>query len=281
VKTHVVIPDTQAKAGVPTAHLAWIGEYIADQFVDEDIELIHLGDHADMPSLSSWDKGKKQMEGRRYIQDIESANDAFNVLNRPIARAERAAVAKAKASHRAASTAWKPKKRILLGNHEDRISRAAEDNAQLEGLVSLDDLNYADHGWQVHPFLELVELDGVTYSHYFYHPMTGRAYSGENLLLRLKNIGYSFTMGHQQTLGYSVRFVGRHSQHALVAGSCYLHDEEYKGPQGNSHWRGIVVCHEVRHGSYDPMFVSLDFLCRKYEGVSLETFAAASHIGGR
>jgi hypothetical protein len=63
-----------------------------------------------------------------------------------------------------------------------------------------------------------------------------------------------------------------YSQHGLVAGACYLHDEDYKGPQGNAHFRGIVVKHGVRNGSYDIQQISLDFLCRRYEGMSLERF---------
>ncbi len=93
--------------------------------------------------------------------------------------------------------------------------------------------------------------------------MSGRPFSGM-IETRLKTIGHSFTQGHQQTLMYGVRYVGEQSQHGLVAGSCYLHDEDYKGPQGNAHWRGIIICHEVQDGSYDPMFISLDYLCRRY-----------------
>ena len=54
--------------------------------------------------------------------------------------------------------------------------------------------------------------------------------------------------------------------------NCYLHEEDYKGPQGNTHWRGIIIKHEVAGGEYDPMFVSLDYLCRRYEGISLDRF---------
>jgi hypothetical protein len=79
-------------------------------------------------------------------------------------------------------------------------------------------------------------------------------------------------MGHQQVLDYGLKFVSGKSQHGLVAGACYLHDEDYKGYQGNAHWRGIIICHEVEDGSYDPMFVSLDYLCRKYEGMRLTQF---------
>lgn len=274
MKTHFVIPDTQAKRGVPVDHLGWIGEYIVDHFYGQDVEIIHLGDHADMPSLSSYDKGKRAMEGRRYVEDIKAANHAFDVLNGPIRKRILKDEAECRQKHKSLTEAWNPPKRILLGNHEDRITRATENDAQLEGILSLDDLNYREHGWQVHPFLEPVNLDGVTYAHYFYQPNTGRPYSGENTLLRLKNVGYSFTMGHQQTLQYAIRFVSGRSQHALVAGACYLHDEDYRGPQAQAHWRGVIVCHDVRLGSYDPMFVSLDYLCRRYEGVSLERYTA-------
>ncbi len=255
---------------MPTDHLSWIGQYIVDEFHDEDIEIIHLGDHADMPSLSSYDEGKKEMEGRRYHEDIEAANHAFDVLNAPLEDLnERRAH-----DHK---PRWWPSRRILLGNHEDRINRAISGTAKYEGMMGTDDLNYADHGWEVHPFLEPVVIDGVTYAHYFYQPMSGRPYSGM-IETRLKNIGRSFTQGHQQGLYYGIRYVGSKQQNGLVAGSCYLHDEDYKGPQGNAHWRGIIVCHQVHDGSYDPMFVSLDYLCRKYEGKTLERFLAKRHL---
>jgi hypothetical protein len=51
---------------------------------------------------------------------------------------------------------------------------------------------------------------------------------------------------------------------AVMAGACYLHDEDYKGPYGNHHWRGIIVKHEVCDGEYDIMKVSLDYLLRRY-----------------
>src|SRR5579859_1702659 len=86
--THVVIPDTQAKPGVPTDHLGWIGQYVVDQFAGrENVKLIHLGDHWDMPSLSSYDQRyNRRMEGRRVLDDIEAGNEAFRILNDPLTR---------------------------------------------------------------------------------------------------------------------------------------------------------------------------------------------------
>jgi hypothetical protein len=256
------VPDTQAKPGVPTDHLRWIGQYIVDK---QPEVIVHLGDHWDMPSLSSYDKGKKAMEGRRYRADVKAGNDAWALLNAPreLYNAQR---------RRNGKKQYKPELHLLRGNHEDRINRATNDDAALDGTIGMHDLE--SPGWEVHDFLEPVWIDGVCYAHYFYNPMSGRALAGQ-AATRLKTVGHSFTMGHQQTLDYALRFVGDRAHHALVAGACYLHDEDYKGPQGNAHWRGIVMCHQVEDGQYDPMFVSLDYLCRRYEGMALADYRVA------
>jgi hypothetical protein len=266
MRTHFVIPDTQARPGSPNDHLEWIGEYIVERKPEV---IVHLGDHADMPSLSSYDKGKKSFEGRRYQADIDAANEAFYTLNHGIIRENRRLSRNRKAL-------WTPERHILLGNHEERITRAVESMAELEGTIGTDDLNYAELGWKVHEFLKPVVLDGVAYAHYWYNPHSGIPYGGM-IETRLKSIGHSFTQGHLQTLMYGLRFVAGKSQHGLVSGACYLQAETYKGPQGNSYWRGIIVKHEVNEGSYDPMFVSLDYLCRRYEGVLLAEFLRKKH----
>ena len=265
-RTHLVIPDTQAKPGVPTDHLGWIGQYIVDRKPDV---IVHLGDHADMESLSSYDVGKASFEGRRYVADIDAANDAFDVLCKPLDEFNAM-----KREHKHAQ--YLPDRHITLGNHEHRITRAADCDPKLVGLLQLDHLNYAGHGYQVHDFLQPICVDGIWYAHFWANPMSGRPYGG-NAASRLKQIGHTFVMGHQQTLDYAVRFLpGTGAQQfGLIAGACYLHDEDYKGPQGNAHWRGVIMLHEVDgDGSADPMFVSLDYLCRKYEGVRLSKFTA-------
>jgi len=259
--THIVVPDTQAKYGVPTAHLEWVGKYIAEKFAGRpNVKIVHLGDHWDMPSLSSFDrKGGTLMEGRRYTTDIEYGNRAWELLQAPIIAAM--------------GPKWAPELHYLHGNHEERIMRASQQDAQLDGLVTLDDLlvNQQDI-WSTHKFLKPVRLDGVTYAHYFANRMTGRSLGGQSMDARIKTIGHSFTMGHQQGLWFGRRETLHGAQLGLVAGSCYLHNEEYLGPQGNDHWRGIVICYDVRRGDYDPKFVSLNSLCRRYEGKTLGVF---------
>lgn len=260
-KTHLIIPDTQVKPGVPLDHLSWIGEYIAERRPDV---IVHLGDHWDFPSLSSYDRGKKAMENRRVQDDIDAGNEGMALITDPI-----------RAAKRSGGKRWKPRLVLLRGNHEHRLARAIEDNAQLDGVLTFDDL--ASPGWEVHDFLDPVWIDGVCYSHYFYNPNTGRPYAGANVETRLKTIGHSFTMGHQQGLKVGNMPTIGGMRRGLVAGTCYLHDEDYLGPQGNLEWRGIVVCHEVADGDYSLMEVSLDFLCRRYEGLPLADFVAAKY----
>lgn len=262
MSTHLVIPDTQVKPGVPMDHLRWIGQYLVDKRPDT---VVHLGDHWDFPSLSSYDKGKKAMEGRRYEDDVEAGNLGMEILTSPLnflLHDEKAGgVRKAKR--------YDPRLVLLRGNHEHRLNRAIEDNAQLDGALSFDDLE--SPGWEVHDFLDRVEIEGVHYSHYFANPMSGRPYGGQ-AITRLKTLGHSFVQGHQQVLELATRYVAGRKQTGIVAGASYLHDEDYLGPQGNFHWRGVLMLHEVENGSFDIMEVSLGYLCRRYEGVALPTF---------
>ena len=78
----LVIPDVQAKQGHSFAYLNRLGHYIVEKKPDK---IICLGDFADMPSLSSYDAGKKSFEGRRYVLDIEASKSSS--LGCAIARA--------------------------------------------------------------------------------------------------------------------------------------------------------------------------------------------------
>jgi len=265
---HLVIPDTQVRPGVPTDHLGWIGKYILDILPDV---VVHLGDHWDMPSLSQYDEGKVRMEGRRVQDDFDVGNKALRDVYVPaLEYNERKKKNKEKQ--------YNPRWVLTLGNHENRIDRYVEANPKLQGAISVKCLDAGP--FEVHPFLHPVEVDGVWYSHYFYNPMNGRPYAGM-METRIKNVGFSFTMGHQQGKKVGERQLGNGKmQRGLVVGSCYLHDENYIGPQGNYEWRGVVVKHEVRDGNYDLMEVSLDYLCRKYEQMRLDRFLNAKY-GGR
>ena len=239
----LVIPDTQVHPGVPTQHLEWIGRYIADKRPEV---IVHLGDHWDLPSLSSWDTvGKKAFEGRAYTADVEAGNEAMDLLT----------------SQYRKKRDYTPDEHFLIGNHEQRIERFLDDQVMLRGIIGYENLNL--HGWNVHGFLKVVELGGVLFSHYFHGANSPRPIGGtaHNLLAR---VGRSCVQGHRQGLDSAVKNLPDGTmRRSLIAGSCYLHSESYRR-QSNGEWRGIVMLHEVRDGNWGQMEVSLDYLRRRY-----------------
>ena len=80
MKTHLIIPDCQVKPGVPIDHLRWAGNYAAEKKPDV---IINIGDFADMPSLSSYDVGKKSFEGRTYQADVEASRNGMALFVDP------------------------------------------------------------------------------------------------------------------------------------------------------------------------------------------------------
>ena len=209
-----------------------------------------------MPSLSSYDKGKKSFEGRRYTKDIGAARAGMIKLLAPM-------TAHNKSMEAGKRKKYRPEMILTLGNHEDRITRAInEDYVKLDGTISLDDLKYKEFGWTVVPFLKPIEIEGIMFCHYFYNPFSGKPYGGtvDNIL---KQLGKPFVQGHKQGLHVGTR-AGR-NYWGIICGSCYSHFEEFKGYQANDHWRGIVMLHNVSNGECDPMFISLDYLEKRYQ----------------
>lgn len=249
----LVIPDAQIKDGVDVRHLDWIGKLIVDKQPDV---IVQIGDFADMPSLSSYDQGKKSFEGRRYTKDIEASQQAMGRLLTPLALYNARQYANRKKIYR-------PRQVLTLGNHEDRIDRAINTDPKLEGLISIKDLGYEGFGWEVVPFLDVIEIDGVCFSHYFVTGVSGRPVTSANALITKKHV--SCVMGHNQQDGIASQYTGANKRiTGIFAGACYLHDEDYLGPQGNVHWRGVWMLNDVNEGEFEPMQLSLKYLEKKY-----------------
>jgi hypothetical protein len=252
---HLIIPDTQVKPNSPTDHLRWAGLYAAEKKPDV---IVHIGDHFDMPSLSSWDVGKKSFEGRRYKDDIEAGIHAMEVFLQPIRdEQQRLKVNKHKQ--------WRPRMVYTLGNHENRIERAIESDPKLDGLIGYKDLQLEEMGFEVYDFLDVVIIDQIAYAHYFTSGIMGRPVSSARNMLSKKMM--SCIMGHVQDrdIAYGRRADGTNIL-GLFSGIFYQHDEDYLTPQTNSSWRGIWMLNEVANGGCDELPVSLNYLRNKYEG---------------
>jgi hypothetical protein len=247
----LVCPDTQVRPGIDLSYLTEIGKYWVDKKPDI---VVHLGDHWDFPSLSSYDFGKMAFEGRRYKADVEAGNQGMGALLHPLIEYNEKQKKNGKKQY------W-PDMHFLLGNHEHRVERAVNDDSKLEGTIGYDDLFL--HPWKVHPFLEVVVIEGVAFSHYFTTGVMGRPATTASALLNKKHM--SCIQGHQQGRQSASSFRADGKQiTAIIAGSGYPHDEAYMGAQGNKHWRGVVMLHNVEDGSFDECFVPLSYLKEKY-----------------
>jgi hypothetical protein len=249
----LVLPDVQARPGLDFSFLRRIGRYMVEKKPDV---VVCIGDFADMPSLSSYDKGKKSFEGRRYRRDIEAAQFAMQAFLGPLNEYNEMRRKNKKGE-------YKPRMVLTLGNHEARISRACDDDPKLDGVLSLKDLAYAEYGWEVYPFLERVIIEGVAFSHYFTTGTMGRPAGTAAAQLRKANM--SCVAGHQQgkQIAYATRADGS-TITSIIAGSCYEHEEPYLGAQGNQHYRGFLMLHEVKDGAFDEMWVSLQYINQRY-----------------
>lgn len=252
-RRHFIIPDRQAKPGVPLAHNKWLGQAIAEYRPDV---LIDLGDNADFPSVSTHSHpGSLEKEGQRLIADIEVAKEADRIMFEAMGD-------------------FRPKRMIRLrGNHENRLERYLQSNPVLDGLVGLHLLD--DCEWEIVPFKNgapgVIVVDGIHYAHYFANPNTGKPIGG-SATYKLSAIGVPFVQGHVQ--GYDIgtrQYATGKVIRGIVAGSYYVHDEPYKG-QANNHDRCCVVLNEVKDGRFSEMPLTIDYLCRKYTGMSISRF---------
>lgn len=253
-----VVPDTQVRPDVPLDHLTWVGKAIIKYQPDV---VVHLGDHFDLPSLSSHDKpGSKAFEGRRYRADVEAGNEGMRLLLAPLKELQ-------SRQRKNKEKVYKPRLVYLFGNHDQRVERAVQNNPVLEGTIGYQDFNLKD--WETYPFLQPAFINGVAFAHYFQTGAMGRpAASAAAMISKLHQ---SCVAGHQQTkqIAYSKRADGK-SIFATIIGACYLHQEDYLGPQGNKHYRGVLILNEVQDGQADELFLSLKYLERKYgEGTNL------------
>ena len=176
----MIVPDTQIRPGVPTEHIDWAAQAIVEYLPDV---VIVLGDWWDFPSLNSHEApGSQELENSRWQDDLDAGNEAFRRLVAPM-EAERARRLRRKIKH------WNPRKVFCGGNHEDRADRVSRNEPKWQSVIGSHKCETLD--FERHPFLEIVDIDGIWYSHYFANTHSGRPIGGtvEN---RLNKIGRSF-----------------------------------------------------------------------------------------
>lgn len=270
-RRHYVIPDVQVRPGDATDHLDWIAQDIIRRKPDV---LVCIGDFWDCPSMSSYSPaGGLEKENARLTADIEAGMAAMRRLMTPI----HTEIARLRTNKK---KQWNPRLIFTEGNHCNRLNRLASEDARFEGVVGSHLCDVESFGWERYKFLEPVEVDQVYYSHYWQSGLSSRPIGG-TIDNRLNKLCVSFVCGHEQGLRYGSRSLATgKTLHGIVAGSCYLGVEDYRGPQARNEWRGTVVLHDVRDGQFEPMFLSLRYLCQEYADEDLFDYMASRYPAG-
>jgi len=254
----LVIPDSHASPHHHNERFDILGKFILDRKPDI---IVNIGDMADMPSLCSYDKGKRSFEGRRYKDDVKAVIDAQERMFAPmIEYNERQKETRHKQ--------YKPKLIMTVGNHEHRISRATELQPEMEGAISIDDLKYEEFGWEVVPYTQPIIINGIAFCHHFISGVMGRPISGEHPSHSLITKMYqSCVAGHSHIRDFCERTTadGRRLLGLIVG--CYLdvdQHEDYAGEANKMWWRGLVMLHDAENGEFEPEFINMKQLRSQY-----------------
>jgi hypothetical protein len=245
------IPDLQAKPGDELLHVEALNKYILAKRPEY---IVQGGDLWDMPSLSSYDRGKKKAWGKFVVDDWEIGVEAVAIL----------------------MDGWKdadydPIRIFVKGNHEERIDRYIEANGELTGIMPDPIAFMEDMGWEAYDFLEPVTVEGITFCHFFPKTLQGTVTAASSrsgarsAAYQLKANMKSCIAGHKQGLDTASFCLPGGRIRSIIAGSYYMHDEDYMGPHGNDYWRGVLMLNRVNGvGDFDLTEVSLDYLMEKY-----------------
>ena len=242
---HLVIGDPHCNPKASNDRFLWAGKLARDLKPDT---IICMGDFSSMDSLSSYDKGKKSFEGRRYKKDIDHAHDALEKFNKGL-------------------NGRRSRKVMLLGNHEDRIDRIIDETPELDGTISTKDLKFKEFGWEVIAYQEPVAIDGVHYCHNYPTGIMGKPISGDNIArsLLLKN-KVSSTVGHCHLFDYSMCTIPSGRKVLGLSAGCYLHHkEDYARNTQRLWWSGLIVKRNVRQGEYDIETIEYNTVKRRYD----------------
>lgn len=253
MSTHLVIGDPHARPDFNNDRATWLGRLIADLRPDV---VVNMGDLADMESLSSYDKGTRGAVGRTYQKDVDAAIDFNERLFNELRRLHRR----------------RPRRVILIGNHEQRIDRALDATPELVGKMGYGDLQYPAYYDDVVYYdgnlPGSITIDGVTYAHFFMTGISGRPIGGEHPAYSLITKNFvSSTQGHSHLLDFTDR-VATSGQRILgcVAGCFFDGHMPWAGEMNRMYWRGVIIKRNVHGGIYDPEFVSIDRLRAVYGG---------------
>ena len=253
-KDYLICPDIHSHPDHHNDRADWLGQFIKDRKPDV---VVNMGDTWDLPSLSSFDKGKASFNGANYERDIDSGLDFQDRMWHPIKKSKKK----------------QPRKVFLEGNHEHRLNKVLEYEPHLAGdRYGISYKNFQlEHYYHDIVMYEggtpgIITLDGISFAHFMVSGLMGRPIGGDHHAASLLAKNYSScVVGHSHTADFAIRSGSNGKKiMGLVAGVYQDYDSGWAGSCNRLWWRGLVYLRNVEDGVYDPEFISLETLKKEY-----------------
>lgn len=252
-KIHLIVGDTHAHPDYDNSRADLLAGLINDLRPDV---YVHIGDSADMASLSTYDRGLSYFVGRNYKDDVNAHLEFEDRVWGPVRRQKKKL----------------PYRVFCIGNHEDRISRALSKSPELTGAISMKDLQLETFYDTVVPYEGhgtpgVIDVDGVDYAHYVVAGISGRplasVHQGFQLLQKRHK---STTVGHSHVFSYDVQKYqkGNSTLHGLSLPCFVDYPVSWAGNVTDLWSRGVVIKRGVENGNYDMEFISMNRLKEIY-----------------
>lgn len=240
----LVIPDSHAHPEYDNERARWLGEYILDT---RPATVLHIGDLADFPSISSYEIGTRTAWGRTYKRDVASAIEQQSLFWAATTKwnAQRAKNKKSK---------YRPNRILTLGNHEERAFRLGNETPALSDWIDpRADLRLADYWDTIVEFKREIQVHGMSFSHFFPTGIKGNPISGvstaRSMALKLSR---SAVQGHSHLFDVFTEDRGEFlSKIWCFSCGCFSHPDQREGWNKNTidKWQfGILHLYDVQDG---------------------------------
>ena len=241
-KNILCVGDIHARPEVSNRRATLLGRFIKEKQPD----IVWLaGDVGDFGSLCSYDKGTLHAEGRRYSKDLSCVADFLHLVHTEIKGMKKM-----------------PQLEVSLGNHEDRISRAAIQTPELYGHISVEDIPFAHYGWNVTPFMQPRIMQGIAFQHYFSAGNMGKAIDNERRVLTTQHV--SCVYGHNHLKQWYCLLNGFKQRIFALGVGCFDEGKHHYTKEEQRWWRGLCMLYETDKGWGEHAWWSMDYLKRKY-----------------
>jgi hypothetical protein len=252
----LVLPDGHVFQDQDVSRYKAAGNYAADKRPDV---ICSMGDFMAMKSICHWDNNKRlTMEGKRYKAEVDSGNLALNLLMKPIKELQ-------EKQREQKIKIYKPSLEFLEGNHEFWVHKYLEQYPSMEGHIDIDkDLNLTKRGWNITPYREYLEINGVLFTHI---PMSGdpnQAIRGNPICQTASRyVGKSCVFAHTHRWEQmTFTKVGTPDITILTCGAFF---EEEPDEFGSNIWRGLTILNIYEYGMFDvEEQISLKRLMKEY-----------------